>query len=107
MKTLLTILIFLCASVAQAADVEMGWDEVTDATGYKIYMSTDQGASWDLGTDVGLAQQDPDNSQRRIYTYPNVPEDILILFMGSAYNANAETIKTWSGCWYNHLWRTP
>jgi hypothetical protein len=36
---ILTILIALFTSPALASDVEMAWNEVVDATGYKIYMS--------------------------------------------------------------------
>ena len=103
MKTFIILFTFMFFSVpAFAADVQMKWDAVSGATGYKIYMSTDMGDTWDNGVDVGMAQQNPTVPSERIYTYQNVPEDRMVLFKGSAYNANAETIRDWSGAWYDH-----
>jgi len=103
LKILLSTLIFLGIAVSSfAADVEMGWNEVADATGYKVYMSLDQGQTWEQPVDVGMAQQDPDNPLRRVYTYTDVPEDRLILFKGSAYNDDGESIREWSGAWYDY-----
>ena len=88
MKKLITILfmaIMLMAFSVQAADLPMAWDASAGATGYKVYVSVDNGATWDAGVDVGNVTT---------YTYLNVPEDGLILFRVSAYNTSgAEGIR--------------
>lgn len=92
-NTIMTVLsVLLFATVALGADVTLKWDVAQDATGYKIYKSTDQGATWDAGVDVGNVTT---------YLYPGVPDAGLVLFRASAYNANGESIKYKSGCWYN------
>ena len=98
MKKLLILLVVLFATSVQAADVNLRWDVSPDATGYKVYMSIDNGRSWDGGLDVGNVTA---------YTYQNVPDNGLILFKGSAYNANGEAVRSWSGAWYNGDWKPP
>lgn len=97
MKRLILILgMVLLPILSNAADVPMEWKASPGATGYKIYKSEDMGVTWDAGIDVGNVTT---------YTYLNVREDKLILFRASAYNAVGESIRSWSGAWYNHLWR--
>ena len=102
MRYYLILLFILLPSLCFGADVPITWREVPEATGYKIYISTDCGQTWDAGLDVGMAGQDPDVPIQRTYTYTGVPENTLILFKGSAYNAEGEGIRDWSGAWYDH-----
>ncbi len=103
MKKLLCVLAIMLFPVSLwAADATLKWDEVPGAIGYKIYMSGDGGRIWDTGTDVGMATQDPNIPSMRNYLYQNIPEDRLVLFKASAYDANIESIREWSGAWYDH-----
>ena len=100
MKTIIIALIFALISVttAMAADVALQWEPVAEATGYKLYLSEDMGSTWDTPIDVGNVTTT---------VYPNVPEDKMVLFRVGAYNTNGETVRTWSGAWYNKLWQPP
>lgn len=98
MKKIILVLVtvLMLAPVAiRAADVNLKWDAVTEADGYKVYLSTDTGATWeeigDVTTNAATAQ--------------NIADSGLMLFRISAYNAQEETIRTWSGAWYNGDWK--
>lgn len=78
---------------AHAADVPLKWDPAQGATGYKIYLSQDQGVTWSTPLDVGNVTA---------FTYTGAPEDKLLLFRSSAYNEGGEAVRTWSGAWYDH-----
>jgi hypothetical protein len=92
-----TILIFLLLSAsAMAADVHLDWDVSPGATGYKISMSTDMGATWQTPVDAGTAKP---------FTYPNVPEDKMIIFKVAAYNSGTTEWNNYAGAWYDHRLR--
>lgn len=93
MKKLILILILSVAVPCFAADVTLDWDSVDGATGYKIQMSTDMGITWGAPIDVGVTKP---------FVYTNVPEDRLIMFRASAYNAVVESINKYAGVWYDH-----
>lgn len=86
-------LVILMVGIARAAEVTLNWDAVPGATGYKLYMSSDQGASWDPGTDVGDVTS---------YSVTGVLEDRLVMWRASAYNASNEAIRFEAGVWYDH-----
>jgi hypothetical protein len=90
------LFIVMMTGSALAADVVLRWDAVTGATGYKIYQSTNLGSTWSTGTDVG-------NVTTRTVT--GVIETGMVLFRISAYDANGEQVRTWSGAWYDHTKR--
>jgi len=93
-KILFLSLIFLLFNLpAFGADVVLKWDASTGATGYKIHKSIDQGVTWSTAIDVGNVTT---------YTYTSVEENTLVLFRASAYNAVGESVRTWSGAWYDH-----
>lgn len=98
MKTLIIVLILLVAASAMAADVSIAWDTAQGATGYKLQMSTDTGATWSAGVDVGNVLT---------YTLLGVPDTGLVLFRVLAYNVQDEAITTWAGAWYNNDWKPP
>lgn len=89
---LLTIGIVLMASVSFAVDIPLKWDASIGATGYKIYKSEDMGVTWGTPVDVGNVTT---------YTYLAVIETKMVLFRVSAYSANGESIRYWSGAWYD------
>jgi len=100
MKKILIIMIIavfmLFASNAFCADVMLSWDASPGATGYRIYMSVDNGATWPGITDVGNVLT---------CTIPNVPDSGLILFKAEAYNSQGNAIRSWFGAWYNGDWK--
>lgn len=83
----------LFVSAAAAADVRLDWDATPGATGYKISMSTDLGATWQTPIDIKMAKP---------YTYTNVPEDKLILFKIAAYNSGATAWNDYAFAAYDH-----
>lgn len=91
MKLVLSLLLVLIASPLLASNVTLAWDPVSGATGYRVYMSADQGATW--------ANQDAANSTT--YTWPNVSDTTLVLFKVSAYNSNGTSIADWRGAWWD------
>jgi hypothetical protein len=86
------LILILITSVALAVDVDLKWDASAGATGYKIQKSVDLGATWSAAIDVGNVTT---------YKYTNVEENVVVLFRASAYNANGESIRTWSGAWFD------
>lgn len=97
-KLLLLLALILLASPVWAADVTLSWDAADGATGYKIYSSVDQGATWDAGQDVGSVTE---------YTLTGQPDSGLVLYRVSAYSAHGEAIRTWSGAWFCKDWMPP
>ena len=97
-KLLMTIACVLLVSTASAADIHLKWDPSTGATGYKLYMSTDNGQTWDAGSDVGNV------TEVAAFT---VPDDQLVLIRVSAYNAQGESIRYDAGVFYNSSWKVP
>jgi len=95
---ILTALMLIFAVNCLAADVLLKWDAAQYATGYKLYISADNGVTWDAGIDVGNVTQ---------YTYLGVPDTGLQLFRVSAYNQYGETITAWAGSWFNGDWIPP
>ena len=92
MKKLIFLAVLLIPSFVFAADVKLDWDASAGATGYKVEMSTDLGVTW----------QAPILATSKPFVYPGVPEDKLILFRVSSFNAVAEATNKYAGCWYDH-----
>jgi len=90
---LLVLIFFLLTSPLYAADVLLKWDPSEGATGYKIQKSIDLAVTWTTPIDVGNVTT---------YTYTSIEETTMVLFRASAYNAVGESIRTWSGAWYDH-----
>ena len=91
MKTIISIITLLFATTAFAADVTLLWDAVPNATSYKIYSSTDMGATWDTGIDTNGAAE---------YLMVGVSDEGKVLFRVSAYNEHGESIRYTAGAWY-------
>lgn len=90
MKTVFVILVaLLFAGSAFAADIDLSWEVVASAKGYKVYKSEDGGLTWDEGKDVGNVT---------IYKYVGVRDDALVLFRASAIT---EAVRMNSGAWYD------
>ena len=90
--------LFLMVGVCSAADVALKWDASDGATGYKIYKSLDLRATWDAGVDVGSITT---------YVYTGIREDGPVDFRVSAYNATGESVRYWSGAWYDKTFMPP
>lgn len=80
------------SAFAFAADVSLQWDAVNGAESYEIYQSLDTGETW---SSVGT-------SATTTFTATGVVETGLILFRVSARDTNGESIRLWSGAWYDH-----
>jgi hypothetical protein len=92
-RMVFVVLFFLImVSPGFAADVTLKWDASAGATGYKIQKSVDLGVTWSAAVDVGNVTT---------YTYSSVEENVLVIFRASAYNAVGESIRTWSGAWFD------
>lgn len=87
----LIIVVSICT--AWAADVKIDWDGVENATGYKMAMSVDNGATWAAAVDMKLVKP---------FIITNVPEDRLVLFKIAAYNAISTTWKEYAFAGYDH-----
>jgi hypothetical protein len=79
-------LVFFLA-VAGAADTNLSWEPSPGATGYKLAMSADLGATWSAPLDCKMANP---------CLFTGVPEDKLILFKVSAYNTSMTVWKEWA-----------
>jgi hypothetical protein len=91
-KVFLAVLFILfITTLSFGADVTVKWDVASNADGYKVYMSEDLGVSW-TGQDAGTATQ---------YTWTGAPDDKLILFNVSSYNAVGESIWWGNGVFFD------
>lgn len=89
--------VFLVFGLAHAADITLSWDPSDGATGYKIYMSTDNGQTWGDGLDL-----------ENVTEYQcHAPDAGLLLFRVSAYNDFGESIRNEAGAWYCGNWKPP
>ena len=91
MKRLLLVIMILFATPSFAAEVTLQWDAVDNATGYRIYSSTDNGESWGSAIEVG---------NKTTFTVMDVPDNGRVLFAVSAFNANGESIRYDAGVFY-------
>jgi len=91
-------MVILLSTKSYGADITLRWDASQGATGYKLYMRTDLGATWPVSKDAGNVLT---------FMWTEVPETGLVLFRVSAYNDVAESITTDKGAWYNHGWSEP
>lgn len=98
MRLLIIALCVFLAAPAIAADLNLAWDASTGATGYKVQISTDQGATWGEARDTGNATT---------FTWTGAPDTGLTLFRVSAYNGQGETINYTKGAWHNGSWTVP
>ena len=89
---LLAVALVFISTLSFAADVYLKWDAVTGATGYKVYMSVDNCATWLAPKDVGNVL---------LYTYIGVSDTALVLFKIGAYKTGSETITDWFGAWWD------
>jgi len=95
LRFLTALLILFFAATANAADVSLSWDASPGATGYRIYQSVDQGIIWsEIGDVTGTSA-----------LATGIADTGLVLFRISAYNTQGESVRTWSGAWYNGDWR--
>lgn len=104
MVLICVLLAFLCGpAVSHAADVKVGWKASEGVSGYRVEISTDNGATWGGAKDTGpvAPSQEGDVS----FTYTEVPETGLVLFGFTAYNDSHVAIRTEAGVWYNHRWK--
>ncbi len=85
--------VLLISSMSFATDVSLKWNPSVGATGYKVYKSEDLGVTWGTPVDVGNVTT---------YIYLAVIETKMVLFRVSAYNTTEESIRFWSGAWFDN-----
>ncbi len=88
----LSVVFVLACSICFAADVVLKWDPSAGATGYKIQKSIDMGVTWAAPVDVGNVTT---------YTVTSVEENVVVFFRASAYNVAGESVRSWSGAWFD------
>jgi hypothetical protein len=100
MKRIIILAILLCGltTACYSADLPLAWDASANATGYKLQISTDMGATWGEVRDAG-------NSIT--FTWLGAPDTGLVLFRVSAYNTTGEAWGTTKGAWYCGTWVVP
>lgn len=89
--TIINLLLLSAEQIPNTNNVRLKWDASANATGYKLYMSTNKSGSWNTGKDVGNVTS---------FVYPDVPNAGLVLFRASAYNNHGEAISFTAGTWY-------
>jgi len=99
-KICLALFGVLFAMTAYAADIHLKWDPSSgNVTGYRLYMSEDQGQTWTI-----LKDNIPGTVTEANVT---VPDHKLLLIRASAYNSFGESIRTNAGVFYNSDWTKP
>jgi len=98
-RVLITMMLLIGLTTAcYAADLNLAWDASVNATGYKLQISTDMGATWGEIRDAGTALT---------YTWVGAPDTGMVLIRVGAYNAIGEAWNTTKGVFFNALWDTP
>jgi len=90
------LFMFSMVGVSQAVDVDLKWDPVPEASGYRVYQSNDMGATWVYATNP------PATVTTTTLRIVNVPEDRMVFFRVSSVKGEAEAVRFWSGAWYDH-----
>jgi hypothetical protein len=93
---LVVLLIVALASAVQAKDLHLSWDAVTNATGYRVQISTTQGQSWGEIRDGNATKTD--------FWWLGALDTGLTLFRVGAKGPGIETWNTVAGAWYNGSW---
>ena len=88
--------LFLGAHGAVAADITLTWDTDPNATGYRVYQSTDLGANWTLAADAPSLP----------ITVSGLPDSGLVLLSTENYNAQGVAERVDVGFYYNGDWAT-
>jgi hypothetical protein len=103
MSKLFFVVFFFLACPVWADDIPLSWKGDTQATGYHISRSADQGATWTQVADVPHDANLPVDKQTTVL----VGEDCagLVLYKIAAYNAAGESPRNWSGAWANCDWK--
>lgn len=93
-RLILALAWLLTAIPAWAVDLKFKWDAADGATGYKLYQSEDDGATWTDSVDAGAVVE---------YQWTGRAEDQRLFFKCCAYDASAnETCNEYAGAWYDH-----
>jgi len=99
MKSVIAVFIFtlILPAIVSAADITIKWDFQSDADGYRVRHSIDNGLTWEGDTDVG-------NVDNALCV---VPDSVLVLIQVGAYNTQGTTWRTDAGVFYNSEWSRP
>ncbi len=104
------ILAFVCAcilavcSVAYSADVEINWEQVPNADGYKLETSEDLGATWNEVPNLVWTPYTEGGIARGKSTI-TIPDNILILIRAGSYDSRMTAWRYEFGVFYNSAWK--
>ncbi len=104
------ILAFLCAcmlsfcSIAYSADVEIYWEQVPNADGYRIETSEDLGANW---TEVPNLVWTPytEGGIAKGKAIIQVADNVLVLVRAGSYDSRMTAWRYEMGVFYNSSWK--
>ncbi len=97
------VFVVLVCSKAYSAEIDVEWQQVPSADGYKLQASEDFGATW---TEVPNLVWTPfllGNREMASATI-TVADNILVLVRAAAYDSQSTTWKFKSGVFYNSAW---
>ncbi len=95
-------MVLLIPMVCYAAELQLSWDPPTGGApvvGYRLYMSSDNGNSWEI-----LKDNIPADANSTIVT---VPDHQLVLIRIAAYNDSGESQRRGGGVYFNSDWMPP
>ena len=95
---------------AFARDAQLQWIATSGATGYKVSMSVDGGATWtekDAGIALSTCEGMGTATSCGNYTWTGAPDTGLILFKVGSYNTQGTVYLPDIGVWYNSSWKLP
>jgi hypothetical protein len=101
---ILSIGLTLAAAAVSAADVNLKWDPVPQATGYVVYRTSTIVGQCDGSVAATWSTSGQDVGESTEVILAGVSDNELVLFRVSAYDANSEVVRAWSGAWYNGIW---
>ncbi len=91
------------ANCVWAKDVGIAWNQSTKATGYKIELSVDEGASWVKVPDF-TATLYTEGTRLKAKTTITIPDNVLVLARVGAFNAQGVSWRLQDGAWFNTAW---
>ena len=100
MKKLLMaiLLVVFFTTPCLADDVTLKWDAASGTSTYRVYLSTDNCATWDAGTDTGVLT--PDANNEVTYVYTGVTDTVPVQFMVVTLVNGLPGAPINAGAWY-------
>ncbi len=97
------IVLFICSN-AYSAEIEVEWEQVVGADGYKLQASEDLGATWTEVPNLTWTAFTLGNREMAKATI-NVADNILVLVRAAAYDSQSTAWRLEAGVFYNTSWK--